>query len=70
MGLSTEQIESKKTIAKIKANILEAIDQVCKEKKYQLTYAEINSALTDVLKSNLNHELNDYYKEKDGIKGT
>jgi len=45
------------TINELKYAIITAIDKVAKDGGFELTYAEINSALSQVLKSNLDFEL-------------
>jgi len=62
MKISQKQQEVRKNISKLNTKILEAIDEVCRESDYQITYAEINSALTDRLKSNLGYELKEMWK--------
>ncbi len=64
MKLNEKQQEVRKNINKLNNVITEAIDKICEENDYKITYAEINSALTDVLKSNLGYELTQMW-EKD-----
>lgn len=47
------------TVDKLNIAIGETIDKLCKESNYQITYAEINSALVKRLSSNLRYELDE-----------
>ncbi len=51
-------------INKIKAAIHEAIDKLCKESNYDITYAEINAAMLDVMNSFNGQELKSLWEEK------
>ena len=51
MKQNKKQQEVRKNISKLNTAITTAIDEICKESNYQITYAEINSALTDTLRS-------------------
>ena len=62
MKVSKKQKEVRININKINIAISEAIDKVCVESGYTISYAEINSALTDTLKSNLGFELKEMWK--------
>ena len=64
MKVNEKQQEVRKNINKLNNAITEAIDKICEENDYKITYAEINSALTDSLKSNLGYELRQMW-EKD-----
>ena len=64
MQISKKQQEIRININKINIAISGAIDKVCVESGYTISYAEINSALTDTLKSNLGFELKEMW-EKD-----
>jgi len=57
MKLNKKQQKVSENIAKLNTAINTAIDGICKESDFQITYAEINSALTDRLKRNLDYEL-------------
>ena len=65
MEINKKQQEVRKNINKINIAITEAIDEICKQDNYQITYAEINSALTDTLRSNLGYELRKMWKKSD-----
>jgi 2-phospho-L-lactate guanylyltransferase (CobY/MobA/RfbA family) len=62
MKLNKKQQEVRKNISKLNTAITTAIDEICKENNYQITYAEINSALTDTLRSNLGYELKEMWQ--------
>lgn len=55
--------EQRKTIAKLETVIHEAIDKLCKDDNYEITYAEINRALVNTMNGNLKHELKHEIKE-------
>ena len=59
--------EVRKNISKLNIAITTAIDGICKENNYQITYAEINSALIDTLKSNLGYELREMWQTDDSL---
>lgn len=65
MEINKKQQEVRKNINKLNIAITDAIDEICKQSDYQITYAEINSALTDTLKSNLGYELRDMWQKSD-----
>jgi hypothetical protein len=65
MQLSDKKIQSIQNLVAIELAITDAIDTVCKSKNYQVTYVEINTALTNRLSRNLKHELDDYCKEEE-----
>ena len=63
MELNKKQQEVRKNISKVNVAITEAINKICEESNYEITYAEINSALTDTLRSNLGYELREMWKK-------
>lgn len=63
MEINKKQQEVRKNINKLNIAITEAIDEICKQNNYQITYAEINSALTDTLRSNLGYELREMWQK-------
>lgn len=65
MELNKKQQEVRKNINKLNNAITEAIDKICEESDYQITYAEINSALTDILRSNLGYELREMWQNEE-----
>jgi hypothetical protein len=64
MKLPPRQIVAKQRISKITEGVYEAINKVCKEDGFEVTYAEINSALIKVLQDNNQHELKELYNNK------
>tara|TARA_X000001382_G_scaffold25412_2_gene15976 strand:+ start:614 stop:826 length:213 start_codon:yes stop_codon:yes gene_type:complete len=65
MEINEKQQRVRKNINKLNFAITEAIDEICEQNDYQITYAEINSALTDTLRSNLGYELREMWQESD-----
>lgn len=65
MELNKKQQEVRKNIGKLNNAITDAIDKICEESNYQITYAEINSALADVIKSNLGYELREMWQKNE-----
>ena len=65
MKQNKKQQEVRKNISKLNTAITTAIDEICKESNYQITYAEINSALTDTLRSNLGYEMRETWQTHD-----
>ena len=63
MELNKKQQEVRKNINKLNNAIIGAIDKICEESDYQITYAEINTALTDTLRSNLGYELREMWQK-------
>lgn len=51
-------------IGKMSRAIQESIDAICVSENFQITYAEINAALLEVLKSNNSYELRELWSEK------
>ena len=45
--------------------IQEAIDKICEEENFEITYAEINAAVIDILKSNNSFELRELWQPSD-----
>lgn len=50
---------------KLEMLIQEAIDGFCDQNNYQVTYNEINTALVNVMKSNLGSETKLFFEEKE-----
>lgn len=53
----------KNRILKLKNTIQEGIDKICEDEKYKVTYAEINIALIEILKTNIEYEIKDVMKK-------
>jgi len=62
MKLNERQTLARKRVSKLSIAIQEAIDKICKEEKFEITYAEINAAVIDVLKSNNSFELRELWQ--------
>ncbi len=56
MGLTKKQKEDIKQINCLRAEISSVIDKICEDNKYNITYNQINSALIQILNSNLAFE--------------
>ncbi len=65
MIIPERQTIARHRISKIQSAIQEAVDKICKEEKYQITYAEINSAMLDVMKTYNGHELRELWKDNE-----
>lgn len=63
MELNKKQQEVRKNINKLNIAITDAVDTIYEESNYQITYAEINTALTDTLRSNLGYELREMWQK-------
>jgi hypothetical protein len=57
MELNKKQTLKKNRILKIESAVQEAIDKICQEENFDVSYAEINSALIKIMKSNNEFEL-------------
>ena len=57
MMLKQRQTLARMRILELQTAIQESIDKICEREKYEVTYAEINSALLKVISSNNWHEL-------------
>ena len=64
MKLNERQTLARKRIGKLETSIREAIDKICEEEKFDITYAEINSAMLKVMEGFNGHELRELWKEK------
>jgi hypothetical protein len=65
MKLNERQTLTRKRVGKISMAIQEAIDKICKEENFEITYAEINDAVIDVLKSNNSFELRELWQSSE-----
>ena len=61
---TNKQITVRNNVLKLKMDIYEAIDNLCQKSDFKLTYAEINSALTEILHENLGRELKILWSEE------
>jgi len=66
MKINKKQQEVRKNIGNIQNAVTDAIDKLCEESNYQITYAEINAALSDTLRSNLGYELKEMWQKEQG----
>ena len=57
MKQNEKQVKQRKIVSKLSNAIHEAIDGICEESGYNITFAEINAALAENLKTNLQYEL-------------
>jgi len=65
MKLNSRQTLARKRIGKLQSAITHAIDKICKEEKFEITYAEINAAMLEVMRTNNGHELKTLWKSED-----
>ena len=56
-----------KRITEIEIGVQEAIDVICKRDNYSVSYAEINTALGNVLTRNFSYEVRSLYKKEESI---
>ena len=57
MKKEEKQLLVRKRVNTLSTAIQEAINKVCEEEKYQVSYAEINAAIIDILKRNNAYEI-------------
>ena len=57
MKQNEKQVKQRKIVSKLSNAIHEAIDGICEENDYNITFAEINAALVGILKTNIQYEL-------------
>lgn len=62
--MKERQILARKRISKIEIAVREAVDKICEEEKFEITYAEINSAMLKVMEGFNGHELKELWKKK------
>ena len=62
MKINQKQQEVRKNVNELSFAIQTAIDDICTKHDFNITYAEINAALIDVLKSNNGFELKEIWK--------
>ena len=65
MKLNERQTLARKRVGKISTAIQEVIDKICEEENFEITYAEINAAIIDVLKNNNSFELRELWEPSD-----
>jgi hypothetical protein len=63
MNSFQKQILIKKRIGKISMAIQDAIDKICEEENFEITYAEINAAMIETMKSYNGFELRELWNE-------
>jgi len=65
MKLNKRQTLARERVGKISMAIQESINKICKEENFEITYAEINAAIIDVLESNNSFELRELWETYD-----
>ena len=65
MKLNERQTLARKRVGKISMAIQEAIDKICEDENFEISYAEINAAVIYVLKSNNSFELRELWQPSD-----
>lgn len=63
MKLILRQTLARERKSKLEMAIHEAIDKICEAENYEITYAEINSALLAVMASHNKYELQELWKD-------
>jgi len=64
---SAERIEYEEKITEIEGDVYKVIDAICEKYDNTITYAQINSALLNVMKGNFRHVTNFEIKNQEGI---
>jgi hypothetical protein len=62
-----KQMLMKKRIGKISMAIQNAVDKICEEENFEITYAEINAAMIETMKSYNGFELRELCKETNSL---
>lgn len=62
--INKKQTLIRNRINELSAEIIKAIDSVCEQNNFEITYVEINAALLQVLKSNNNYEIKELVAEE------
>lgn len=62
--MKKKEMEVKRRISNLKFEILDTIDKMCVESGYTITYVEINAALSEIIKMNLEYEIQELIKDK------
>lgn len=62
--INKKQTLVRNRINELSAEIIKAIDGVCEQNNFEITYVEINAALLQVLKSNNNYEIKELIAEE------
>ena len=70
LTINPRQTLARQRIGKVSRAIQEAIDKICEDENYQVTYAEINAGIIEALHSNNQFELRELWKEKKSKKKT
>lgn len=61
--INKKQQLAQKRISKIEQSVRESIDIICEEENFQVSYAEINSAMLNLMKTFNGHELKELWKD-------
>ena len=64
MKINKKQQNVRRNLLELRVEIQQAIDIICEKHDFKITYAEINTALTNVLKDNIEHELKELWEQK------
>lgn len=67
MEINERELVAKGRINKISFAIQTAIDEICKEENFEITYTEINAAILEVMSSNNSYELRELRKENNQL---
>jgi hypothetical protein len=60
-----KQLKYRKRISKLKIAIDKAIDEICEEEEYDITYTEINAAMLECMKGHNSFELKELMNSDD-----
>jgi uncharacterized phage protein gp47/JayE len=63
MKLNEKQTIARKRISEIETAITKAIDKICEDENFEVSYSEINAAMLNVMKNFNGHELKELWKE-------
>lgn len=61
--INKRQQLAQKRISKIEQSVRESIDIICEEENFRVSYAEINSAMLNLMKTFNGHELKELWKD-------
>ena len=62
--INERQMTDRKRISKIRFAISDAIDKICKEENFEITYAEIHAAILQVMENHSEQQLKTLWSEK------
>jgi hypothetical protein len=66
MKLPDNYMKIQKRITELEIAIQDGIDKICERDNFEVTYAEINCAVTKILQRNIGYEVRALYKPTKG----